>query len=273
MPSVGLYVDTHVNLASGPSKVYRNLRAGLEKTGVEVFVNEPGDLTGCLHDNSQIMTFHPKTLLGPNIFIRPTDRPELVNRYHNFLVPSVWVEDIYREDFGPNKKIVVWPVGIDTEKFAVNKKLQFDCLLYFKNRSTENLLSVKRMLDKADQAYSLVSYGSYTENDFIKNLESCRYSVLLTNTESQGIGYMEILSTGTPCFVFNQTDWRGYPSTSVPYFDDRCGMLSSLSDKYENDFGVFLERQKFYNPREYILDNHTLKHGAESYVRMLEEAT
>lgn len=272
MTTVGLYIDTRYSPKSGPYKVYHYLRLGLEKIGIKVLVNEHGDLTGCLHDNPQIMSLSTETLLGPNIFIKPSDRPELINRYHNILVPSVWVENVYRKDVGPNKRIVVWSVGIDTDMFAVGKTVTHDCLLYFKNRTDKELCAVQDMLNKYRQTHVLIKYGSYTENDFITCLESCRYAVILNNTESQGIGYMEILSTGTPCFVFNQTDWRGYPSTSVPYFDDRCGMISSLSDKYENDFSFFLNFLNSYCPRDYILENHTLKHGAERYLHFLEES-
>ena len=73
--SVGLYINTNYRPTSGPYKVYHNLRMGLKRLGINVLVNEIGDLTGCLHDNPQIMTHAPETLLGPNIFIRPADRP------------------------------------------------------------------------------------------------------------------------------------------------------------------------------------------------------
>jgi hypothetical protein len=244
---------------------------GLKRLGINVLVNEIGDLTGCLHDNPQIMTHAPETLLGPNIFIRPADRPELVARYHNFLVPSAWVWDEYKKDLGPDKKIIVWPVGIDTDRFCVQKTHKHGCLLYFKNRSSEELATVQRMLGKFGQFYTLVIYGSYTEDNLLSCLGSCSYAVLLTHTESQGIGYMEILSTGTPCFVLNQDNWRGRPATSTPYFDGSCGFVSNLERDYEGDFRVFLGNLSSYSPRDYIFENHRLEISAEKYFEILKE--
>ena len=271
---VGLYINEECR-SGGPYKVYTNLYAGLRELGHEVLVNQNGDLTGCLHDCPQAMKLPPSTLMGPNLFIMPSDRPEFFKRYGNFIVPSNWVRDAYKScEIASLSSIRVWPVGIDTTWFDPPKVPKYDCLLYYKNRSQEELTAVRAMLSSMGQTSVQIEYGSYTEAEFISLLSKCQYAVLLTNTESQGIAYMEILSSNLPCFVLDQKDWRGHPATSVPYFDARCGKISTVGNDTGDlldDFGQFLEKRPEYKPRDYIMESHTLAHGAKKYMQMLEE--
>jgi len=247
---------------------------GLEKIGVEVKVNNPGDLTGCIHDFPGIRSLSANTLLGPNIFNRPRDRADLMAKFHNLLVPSKWIETMYRRDIGGSKRVVVWPVGIDVESFSVKKDSDVDCLLYVKNRSEDEVLSVCTMLADERQSHIKLCYGQYDEAQHLDALRRCRYCILLTNTESQGIGYMETLSTGTPCFVLDMDHYLDNPATSVPYFEDRCGYMSALKNdgSHKHDFNVFLSSLGQYDPRSYILEHHTLEAAAKVYVELLRES-
>lgn len=272
---VGLYVDERFRPRCGPYKVCQNLVMGLERVGVEVRLNSPGDLIGCIHDFPGIMKLPASTLLGPNIFNRPRDRSDIMKRFCNFLVPSNWVRDMYRRDVGDSKKIVVWPVGIDVDTFTIEKNSSLDCLLYVKNRSDADVRSVRDMLDTAKQSYLKMTYGQYNEGQHLSALRRCRYCVLLTNTESQGIGYLETLASGTPCFVLNMDHYLDNPASSVPYFDDQCGLISKIKDdgSHHHDFGVFLASLSRYDPKSYILQNHTLELAASTYMQLLREAT
>lgn len=280
MSKIALFIDTNYREGCGPFKVYKNLEKGLDLIGQNVLVNEFGEYTGCLHDNPKALSLPENTLMGPNLFVIPDDRPEYYHRYKNFIVPSEWVKPIYcNTPLFKNHNIFVWPVGIDTYAFYPNKKIFFDCLVYYKNRSQEDLLKTLEMLNNNNQTYVLIEYGRYTEDNFKKMLNCCRYSVLLTNTESQGIGYMEILASDTPCFVLNKPYFQRdtgpkYYATSVPYFDSRCGFISELSDdNCCHNFSDFLSNIPKYSPREYILEQHTLDLSAKVYLELLEKVS
>lgn len=276
MSKIGLYINPEYGPRQGPYKVYLNLRKGLEQIGHEVVVNQPGELTGCLHDFPGALALPSNTLMGPNLFVLPDDRPEYYQRFRNFVVPSEWVKAIYQDTKLFNgHRIFTWSVGIDTDLFVPEEGEAFDCLLYYKNRSNEDLQMIMEMLRKYEQSNNFITYGNYDEKFFRRQLRLCRYAVLLTSTESQGIGYMECLSTNTPCFVLNRSLFKGkkeYPASSVPYFDAICGRISTLVlPTVMNEFEDFLANLGQYRPRDYILKNHTLAKSAERYVELLKE--
>lgn len=170
------------------------------------------------------------------------------------------------------------PVGIDTDKWQMVERQteHLRCLLYYKNRSQQDLLVVKKILNKYNVEYKELHYGNYHENDLINHCKWANFCILLTGTESQGIAYMEILSTNLPCFVFNKPSWnydgkyKTVPATSVPYFDKTCGeIVENIDLKKFEDFlnGV---QEKKYNPSHYINENFNLKKCSQEYVNLFK---
>ena len=263
---IGLFVGDD-KIVRGPYKVAQNLLAGLKNIGVEVSINQVEELTGCLRSGVPGYYDLPKkTVMGPNLVVLPEDDPQIWSLYKNFVVPSQWVKDLYKiRDLCQGTNIQVWPVGIDTEKFIEHSGRDIDCLIYFKGRER---LELGSMLKDFEISSLSLTYGFYTEQELIEYTKRCKFCILLTETESQGIAYMEILSSGLPCFVFNTNAWRDVAASSVPYFSDLCGKICG-SNPYM-DFQEFLNNLDKYNPRQYILDNHTLEKSAARYVEILE---
>lgn len=254
----------------GPLKVYNNLKLGLEMLGHEVLTNHIGELTGCLHDSPLAYTLPPNTLMGPNLFLWPVDIPIYFEKFKNFAIPSDWVRPIYTTSpLYSGHNVYTWSVGINSDVFINDRSPTTDCLIYLKNRGSNEYQKVVDMLKRFNQTYTTIEYGKYTEQTYISTLKTCKYAILLTNTESQGIGYMEMLSTDLPCFVFNTTNYCGFSATSVPYFDSRCGIISDFYKDYEGDFNNFLKHLFEYHPREYIIEEHTLSIGAKRYIDLL----
>jgi len=82
---------------------------------------------------------------------------------------------------------------------------------------------------------------------------------------------MEVLSSGVPIYVIDQDifTYRGFKYTgcsSAPYFDSQCGT------KFNNmsGFDSFLQGLETYNPRAYIIKNHTEMKSAENYIKLLK---
>ena len=267
---MNLGLHYHPNSPNGPGKVAINLIRGLEKNGITVCHNQTMNINGCLQSWGvpQYRNLPSNTLMGPNLMVLPSEDSDVWQKYNDFIVPSRWVLDKYNsfeETKGCN--LHIWPVGIDTEKFAPNKDIKYDCLIYFKNRDIQELENILQTVEEKKLTYRVLQYGKYEEKELIDACNSCRFAILHTNTESQGIAYMEILSMNVPCFVYDTPMWQGFgkqfPATSVPYFDDSCGE--------KTDFASFLNNLDKYTPREYIINNHTLEKSAEKYVQIIRE--
>lgn len=265
---IGLFYN---NSERGPGKVINNLIMGLNKIGIDINHNNIEEINGCLN---QIRYDLPKsTMMGPNLFILPTDNVQLVNKYDNFVVPSEWVYNKYKSfDVMRNKNIFIWSVGIDVDRFVANKNIKKDCLIYFKNRSDRELASLVDDLNNHSISFYLLRYGEYIEEELISKVNEVKSVIMLDGTESQGIAYMEILSMSTPCYVINKSCFDYIPgylfkAMSVPYFDDSCGMIV---DRFDIDsFKIFINSLDKYSSREYILKNHTLEISARKYIEML----
>lgn len=266
----------------GPGMVVQNLLKGLQTLGVDVQTQPQAcDYYGCLQPPGAILNHLPKqTLMGPNIFVIPSENMGVVNRFQNHVVPCEWVKDVYnRWPDMQSKNINVWPVGIDTDKWQpldywTPLRGRLDCFIYVKNRDPNDVGLVENACRALGLSYEINQYGAYTQESLLTRCVSAKFAILLTDTESQGIAYMNILSTGTPCYVINKAKWeyRGIqaPATSVPYFDKRCGEIVDNAIINRDHLEQFVNNLNTYDPRQYILDNHTLVKGAENYVTLLK---
>lgn len=280
----------HNDSHRGPGKVVQNLKTGLSMIGITIhgeFDSRSWKYTGCLQysdpDYLRHLSKHKtrSILLGPNLFVLPTDNPDLCISFDHFVTPSKWVKNLY-EQFSvmQHKHIHVWPVGIDTKEWTDSTISsdglggdEIDCFIYFKNRTEQDLAVVEALCRKFTIKYKVIKYGSYSESE-LKNLCAIsKFAILLTGTESQGIAYMQILSTNTPCYVFNSPVWQSgdkkisTAASSVPYFDDRCGVVTN--DVNLEHFKDFIDGVNFFQPRKYILENHTLEKSAQDYYNLL----
>lgn len=272
---VGLFYSTQGN-NNGPGKVVSNLVKGLELNGIEVLHNQLGEYNGCLQSwGTPMSQLSRNTLVGPNLCVIPTEMEWIWNRFENVVVPCQWVMEMYSHFECVKRgtaKLNIWAVGIDTDKFCPSgEKKEWDVLLYVKGRESE-INTVKEHLENIGLGVVVVRYGHYKEEEFISLVRKSKCCVLLTKTESQGIAYQEILSMGVPCYVLDKDVWDDYmalsfPATSVPYFDDRCG------EKYKSivQFDIFYEKRVNFSPREFIIDNLSLKTKAKEYIKILKD--
>lgn len=273
--SVGIFVN-HTTPTTGPGKVAINLLKGLKENGVEFKINDMGTLNGCLQPSPFLNILSSSTLVGPNIMVLPTEMPNIWKKYKSYIVPAKWVQTLYQQYKLVEKcNIDIWTVGIDTKIFNGNERdIKRDCFVYFKNRDEEELESLKNFLTIKKISFDVLKYGYYTEDDFLKFIKESKFCILLTGTESQGIAYMEVLSSNVPCYVINKSQWESsdglvvHPASSTPYFSDACGVIA---EKYE-EFDHFLDNLSSFEPRSYILSNHTLAQSAQKYLKLLEKS-
>jgi hypothetical protein len=271
---IGIFSDTNTSLVRGPQKVFVNLIKGLDLIKINYTINRASEFNGCLNNHRYFWPNLPdNTLMGPNLVVNPPDDAELFSKFKNILVPSNMVMDNYKKfDEAKSTNFFVHATGIDTDFWDVNKNIDRDCLIYFKNRTEQELEDLKRMLDEKNITYYILKYGSYYEEQLKEILTKVRFTILLTNTESQGIGYMEILSTNTPCFVFNKIYDDGVlRGESVQYFNNECGIIYNgpVSSDMFVKFDEFLDSIDKFEPRNYIINDFTLIKSAKKYVNFL----
>lgn len=258
----------------GPGRVVESLARGLTSIGWKVYGNIPiqeGVVQGCLQPTQALGMLPRNSIMGPNLFIFPSEWGENCKRFDHYVVPSDWVKRKYESyEEMSSSTIDIWPAGIDTDLWSPRTKTGDDVLVYFKSRQREELDLVIRELNSRSISHNVVEYGSYEEKDLYNSCQKAKSCILLTGTESQGIAYMQILSTGVPCFVINKSkfDYFHYKNnpvdaTSVPYFDERCGQIfdSFHIDKFEE----FLQRNSQFSPRDFICESFTLEKSAKKY--------
>ncbi len=272
----------------GPGKVVENLKKGLDMLGIDVVKNIADSsnigslqLSGETHNPNYDFSAYEgkKCLMGPSCFQpTPDEKPHVAKKFRDIVAPSEWIRQMhlsYSELIGD---VHVWAAGIDTSSWVPssvpNDSKPLDCFIYFKHRDLSEANEVCHHLNHLGLKYNAVQYGSYTPDMLRELVRLSKFCILIDNTESQGIAYMQMLSSNLPILVFNR-DWYIHPTSgvkynasSVPYFDNRCGIVETSIDP--EHIVRMVDTYKSFNPREYILENHTLLMSAKKYINLLE---
>jgi hypothetical protein len=270
------------SVSNGPGKVVTNLLLGLEKANIPYKNNGivlPDDKLLILQSHSVLhQSLANDRVIGPNICTLPIDDYQVMSQnYKKMIVPCEWVKDLYLK-WLPEDKLFVWPVGINTDTFydMSGEEKEIDCLIYFKRRNESELQLVIDFLNQNNQSYEVIRYGSYSEEHFINTLKKSKYGIVIDKCESQGIAIEEMMSTNLPLLVWDTIIWddRGeefaVPATSVPYWDDSCGVKIDNADDLREKFNFFMDNLKSFNPRTYILNNLALDESAKKIINVYE---
>lgn len=283
----------------GVDKVFLNLCKGLDRLKVYYELNErfdrlkPGDRVGILGRGRRCMDGYDRPnpiVAGPALMAHPSEWPTLCEEYPvvRYLQHSEWANNVYKPYFGDRCRI--WPVGIDTDEWSpVLKKKELDFLIYdkilwdYQQRNGELLEPIKRSLLQRGLSFETLRYGNYSPNEFKSILTRSQAMIFLCEHESQGIAYQEALSSGVPILAWDQGWWLDpnrlkwgeteVPATSVPYFDERCGLKFKDLSEFESKVDEFITLLKagVFSPREYILGNLTLEKCSRHYLDILSE--
>lgn len=284
----------------GVDKVFINLCLGLDKLGVSYEVNLPfrklrgDDAVGVLGRGRHCLRGYDRPnpiVAGVALMTHPSEWPTLCEDYPVvcYLQHSEWASNIYKPYFG--ERCAIWPVGIDTDKWAPPQKKckPVDFLIYDKVRSEreqvemELIKPIRDELKRRGLSFEEIRYGSYNEEDFLKALQRCRSMIFLCAHESQGLACQECLSCNVSvlawdpgrCLDPERFKWGQpeIPATSVPYFDERCGLKFQHASEFSRRLDEFLHKVESaqLRPRDFILENLTLKKCAESYLRLFKE--
>jgi hypothetical protein len=284
----------------GVMLVALNLMEGLKRIGMpfrfndyKYIKNHPNEIA-CIIGKPHLLTekkWRNPVIFGAGIFSHPIEAPDLLIQHPNIkklLVPGNWMQTMFERYYGD--KVTAWPVGIDTNYWSPmdNGDKEFDFLIYDKVRwdhddYEKSLINpIIAMLNHSNLSYQFIRYGSYTHTDLTDKLSKSRSVIFLCEHESQGQAYQQILATNTPILAWDRggywQDPNYYPQrvkyepvSSVPYWDDRCGIKFSSADDFKEKLGIFLSQTDAFKPRDYILENLTLERCAEKYLDIYHE--
>lgn len=282
---------------SGVEKVFINLCKGFDELKVDYSVNrdfrkiQPNEPVVVLGSGKYALKGYrqPNPIIaGIALMTHPSEWPSLCNEYPvvKYLQHSDWARNVYVPYYGA-EVCDTWPAGIATDKWSPeeNKEKTFDLLIYNKIRweqpemDAELRLPILESIKALGLSYKELVYGSYKEDEYFSLLSQARAMVFLCEHESQGIACCEAMSMNVPVFAWdqgfcldpNRFGW-GDPvisATSVPFFDDTCGMKFKDAPEFASKLNSFWYHVQSgtYQPRRYILNNLTLKKSTE---RMLE---
>jgi hypothetical protein len=283
----------------GVDKVFINLCLGLDKLGVPYEVNLPFkklrevDRVGVLGRGRHCLDGYNRKnpiVAGIGLMTHPSEWPTLCEEYPvvKYLQHSEWANNVYKPYFG--QRCAIWPVGINTglwrPQSTDNKTVDF--LVYDKimwgreERAIDLTTPILAQIKKRGLTFETIQYGSYGSDEFQRALGRCRAMIFLCEHESQGLAYQECLSSDVPilawdqgwCLDPNRFKWGQpeIPATSVPYFDERCGVKFENISQFSQRLDEFLERFRAGNfkPRDYILENLTLEKCARRYLGWVE---
>ena len=284
----------------GLDKVMINLRLGLDRLGIAHEFNvpfarlRPDDLLGVLGLGRGCLKGYARSrplVAGIGLMTHPSEWPTLFEDYPVacYLQHSAWTEAVYRRAFGD--RCAVWPVGIDTAGWtpAPAGGKEFDFLVYDKihwereRLRNDLVLPIEERLRQAGHTVTSLRYGSYQPGEYREALAHSRAMIFLSAHESQGIACEEAMSAGVPIFAwdpgFSQDPerfrWNDpiIATTSVPYFDERCGLRFRDFAEFGLRLAEFVEgvRSGAFAPREYVLENLTVEKCSKHFVDILRE--
>jgi glycosyltransferase involved in cell wall biosynthesis len=284
----------------GQQRVFVNLCAGLDLLGVPYRVNDyhyarrHGNELACIIGKPHVLDKMPwknPILFGAAVFSHPLSDTNVFKRLpvKRVLVPGEWMRRMWEPYYGD--RVSAWPVGIDTERWkpAPTGGKDLDFLLYNKIRWHQEefeaalLTPIRRALSNRRLTFAELCYGHYEEHEFHDLLRRSRAMVFVCEHETQGIAYQQALSCGVPILAWDRggfwQDPEFYPHkvqfepvSSVPYWDERCGMKFTGTDEFPDRLDEFCEqaRQGGFQPRNYILENLALDLCAKRYLEFCE---
>lgn len=163
------------------------------------------------------------------------------------------------QNFDRNR-IIICPSGIVSSKKLnnnQNKKILYDCIVYFKKRNLEELVKITNFLNAKKLKFKVFEYGKYNQKEFKKYAKHSKFGIIIDKTESQGFAIQELMSFNLPLIVWdyeiNEYKGQKFIGTSVPWWDKNlCGIKVTSFYEFENNFDKFISNIKLYNPIEFV---------------------
>lgn len=214
-----------------------------------------------------------KFIFGPHFSVFPHKNAMDKIRGKNsiYIQPSEWAVDVWKNNpFCKGIKFESIPFGVETLIFneIIPIKDRNDVFIYYKTRNPNELKELLTFFSKKNIVARIFNYDKkYDEKDYINFLQKSKFGIWLGRHESQGFALEEALSCNVPLLVWNTTsmnqefrsNYENIPATTIPYWDERCGEYFTEISELPKTFEKFIAKINDYKPREYILENLSMK--------------
>jgi hypothetical protein len=228
-------------------------------------------------------------LIGPGLYSSPSENPTLMNDPRNrfYTERCEWMKNLFAPFYGADR-LKYWYRGFDLDTFedVSNLPKQYDVVVYDKiyhQRDTlypQTIEPFLKELDAKGLRYRVFHYGSYIRQDYVAALRATRSLAFFAHSETQGHACQEAMAMNIPIFAWDEGVWldplakevsdEPIPASSVPHFDDRCGVRFKIADMVEK-FDEFWPKLAGYRPRDFVAETLSLKGSAETYVQNLRD--
>jgi glycosyltransferase involved in cell wall biosynthesis len=154
----------------------------------------------------------------------------------------------------------------------------------YESRKQELVVPIQKTLAERGLKTAVLRYGAYRETQFRTLLKRSKALIYLSEHETQGLARLQAHSCGVPILAWDQGGFwenpsyfphqvRFSPVTSVPDWDERCGVKFKNMDEFPARLAEFLKLLSAgrFAPREYVLENFTLEKCAGEYLRIVNE--
>lgn len=283
---------------SGFYVAFEGLRHALIAAGHDVRVNDfaaarrqpdhPIGVAGYPSVLDQVRLPNPM-IFGPGDPGYPDAAAKLAARPNcrRIIQPCDWFVDYYRPWCGD--KMLRCPIGLDLTELedASGHAKTIDVLIYDKIRwyrdtrvdaIRERLI---RHLDAAGLTHRTLVYGHHTKPVYFDRLRQARTMAFLCEHETQGLACQEAMAMGVPIFAWDEGELvdplqvpfatPGLTVSSVPYFDERCGVRFTLAEM-EAAFDRFWANRAAFRPRDYIAEALTPRGTADIFLAAYRDA-
>ncbi len=280
---------------SGYYTAFMNLCLALRRAGVDYRINDfatarrypdhPIAVCGYPTVFEKIASLPNPRLIGPGLYSSPSENPTLFNdpRSMFYIQRCEWMKNLFAPYYG-EENLRVWFRGFDVSDFedVTNLPKKYDVLIYDKiyhNRDGNMPRTVEpfiRRLEEQGLTYKVFRYGSYIRQDYMQALRASRSLAFFCHSETQGHAYQEAMAMNIPVFAWDEGVWldplakevspdKPIPATSVPHFDDRCGVRFKVADMLEA-WDRFWPKHAAFTPRAFVAETLSLKRSAELYL-------
>ncbi len=310
LPQMKAFARRHVRWAwrtirrmqvkTGYYTAFLNLCLALRRAGMDVRVNDfatarqlpehPIGVCGYPTVLAKVDALPNPRIIGPGPYGSPSENPTLLQdtRIRGYMQRCQWMKDLFARLYG-EEKLFSWFRGFDVQDFEDTRSVPktYDVLVYDKiyHHREANLARTitpfLAQLDAQNLRYHMVVYGAYNNDDYIAALRVSRCLAFFAHSETQGHAYQEAMAMNTPVFAWDEGVWldplaaelssEPIPCTSVPHFDERCGVRFKAADMLDA-WSRFWPKLDTFTPRAFVAETLSLDRSAELYMKAYREA-
>lgn len=183
---------------------------------------------------------------GPNIVVFSDDADGIIAREEIdlFLTNSKWVTaDYIRKKPSLKGRIEEWPVGINMDYFSPDSPFcgrnSKKALIYHKDESEQFCWRIDYLLRKYGFKTKILTYGSYTLQEYKDLLNQVDLMIAVSQKESQGLFMLEAWSMDVPTICFDPHYYR-WPGTDI----EIAGNITTCPYLQEENGRRFMELQE-----------------------------